>query len=201
MKVTRIVAQVKDKSRYSIYVDDSFVFGISESGLLKAGIQIGLELTDEELVAYKKDAAADKLYNQVLALLLRRPRSEWELQTYLKRKYVPQEEADVLLSELRQKGYVNDEEFARRWVEFRRLLKTISRRKLQLELKQKRISDDIIGKVLADDVTQDIDVLREEVQKKRKQTRYQDDDKLMQYLARQGYRYEDIKAVLAGDAG
>ncbi len=201
MKVTRIAAQVKDKNRYSIYVDDSFAFGISESGLLKAGLRLEQELTAEELADYKKDAADDKLYNQVLALLMRRPRSEWELKTYLKRKQIPEEEIDPLLGELRQKGYVDDEDFARRWVENRRLLKTISQRKLQLELKQKRVSDDIIRSVMAEDETRDIDVLREEVQKKRKQTRYQDNDKLMQYLARQGYRYEDIKAALAGDTG
>lgn len=201
MKVTRIATQVKDKNRYSIYVDDSFAFGISESGLLKAGLRLGQELTAEELADYKKDAAADKLYNQVLALLMGRPRSEWELKTYLKRKQIPEEEIDPLLGELRQKGYVDDEDFARRWVENRRLLKTISQRKLQLELKQKRVNDDIIRIVMAEDETRDIDVLREEVQRKRKQTRYQDNDKLMQYLARQGYRYEDIKTVLAGNNG
>jgi SOS response regulatory protein OraA/RecX len=38
--------------------------------------------------------------------------------------------------------------------------------------------------------------LREIIERKRKQTKYQDDLKLMQYLARQGFNYDDIKSEL-----
>ena len=57
------------------------------------------------------------------------------------------------------------------------------------------------GCVLAEDKVDEFEVLKAEVEKKRRQPKYQDDLKLMQYLARQGYTYDDIKRALADDAG
>jgi SOS response regulatory protein OraA/RecX len=78
----------------------------------------------------------------------------------------------------------------------RRLLKPVSVRRLKQELRQKRIADDIAEQVLAADETDDRAVLRELIARKRRQTKYQDDLRLMQYLARQGFGYQDIKNAL-----
>lgn len=196
MKVTKISAQVKTQGRYSIFVDDKFAFGLSELGLINSGIKIGTELTEQRLEELKSEADTDKLYNRAIGLLARRPRSEWELRDYLKRKKVEPDQVDTILNTLSVRGYVNDEDFARRWVENRRLLKPISKRKLTVELKQKRIGEEIIQKVLSEDEADELEVLKQLVIKKRTQTRYQDDKKLMQYLAGQGFGYADIKAAL-----
>jgi SOS response regulatory protein OraA/RecX len=76
------------------------------------------------------------------------------------------------------------------------LLKSVSRRHLLQELRAKHIADDIAQQVLAEDETDELQTLRELVNRKRQQTRYQDELKLMQYLARQGFQYDDIKSVL-----
>lgn len=196
MKVTRIEAQVKQKGRYSIYVDEVFAFGISELGLINAGYRVGQELTTEELAYAKEDAQTDKLYNRLLGLIARRPRSRWEIEDYLRRKEADPVTIDALVARLIDKGFINDHDFAQRWVESRRLLKPTSRRKLELELRTKRVSDAVIKDILAQDETSEYDVLVQEVTKKRRQTRYQDNEKLMNYLARQGYGYEDIKRAL-----
>ena len=196
MKITAIKQQVKDHARYSIFVDDKFSFGLSELGLINSGIKIGQEISEEDLVGYKDTSELDKLYVRVLNLLARRPRSEWEIRDNLKRKHVDPEKIDTILNMLSKRGYVDDKEFATRWVENRRLLKSISRRKLVVELKQKRISEDVISEVIAQDETDELEVLRDEIAKKRRQTRYQEDSKLIAYLARQGYNYGDIKQAL-----
>jgi regulatory protein len=196
MKITGIEAQVKTKGRYSVFVDEKFAFGISEQGLINSGIRIGTEITKDELEKLSEDAHTDKLYNMALGLIARRPRSEWELQDYLKRKKLDQPTRDKIIKRLRELGYVNDQDFAQRWVENRRLLKPISKRKLILELKQKRIRDDVIQGVMHSDETEDIQAIKQEITKKRRQTRYSDDTKLMQYLARQGYGYQDIRRAL-----
>jgi regulatory protein len=98
-------------------------------------------------------------------------------------------------------GYVDDLDFATRWVENRRLLKSTSRRRLAQELRQKRIKDDVIEQVLEQDETDEKDVLRELVKKKRRQ--YPDKLKLMQYLTRQGFDYgvvrDTVDEVLRGE--
>lgn len=200
MQITQIKAQVKTKGRYSIYIDNKYAFGLSELGLINSGIRVGLDLTPEQLAEYKDESQIDRMYNLALNLLARRPRSKWEIEEYFRRKQIEKDVTAELISRLDQKGYINDTDFARRWVESRRLLKPISRRKLQVELKAKRVSDSVIAEVLAADDTQEYEVLVQEVQKKRKQSRYADDTKLLQYLARQGYGYEDIKRALTNDA-
>ena len=66
-----------------------------------------------------------------------------------------------------------------------------------LELQQKRISSDTISKVLAEDETDERQVVRDVIAKKRTQTRYQDDQKLIAYLLRQGFSYDDIRSALS----
>jgi SOS response regulatory protein OraA/RecX len=63
---------------------------------------------------------------------------------------------------------------------------------------QKGVARDIIAGALAElgDEGQD-QMLVDLIEKKRLQTRYQDPDKLMQYLARQGFGYDQIKKALA----
>ncbi len=197
MKITKIEAQVKAKGRYSVFVDEAFAFGISELGLINSGLRVGQDLSREEFSALKQEAKADKVYNQTLALIARRPRSRWEIEDYLRRKDIDQNVADEIVKKLEDKDFINDLDFARRWVESRRLLKPISKRKLELELRTKRVGDHVIREVLAEDEADELEILRQEIAKKRRQSRYQDDGKLMQYLARQGYKYDDIKQALA----
>jgi regulatory protein len=144
----------------------------------------------------KKAAVLDKGYDRALNLISRRPRSRWELEDYLKRKDYEPEAIENILGALSEKGFVDDYDFAKRWVENRRLLKSTSKRRLRQELKQKRVADDIIDQVLEEDETDERKVLRELVERKRRQTKYQDDLKLMQYLSRQGYSYDDIKSAI-----
>ncbi len=196
MKVTAIKHQVKRADRYSIYVDDKYIFSLSETELLNTGLKIGQEFTENELDDLKDTAVLDKGYDRALNLISRRPRSEWELEDYLKRKDYDKEVAQQIIEKLRERGFVNDSEFARRWVENRRLLKATSKRRLRQELKQKRVSDEIIDHALEEDETDEREVVRELVERKRKQTKYQDDLKLMQYLSRQGFSYDMIKDVM-----
>lgn len=196
MKITAIKQQVKRADRYSIYGDSKYLFSFSEGELLASGLRIGQELDQESLDVLRDKAIIDKAYDRTINLVSRRPRSEWELRDYLKRKEYESGVQDEVINRLRERGYVDDADFARRWVENRRLLKSTSKRRLSQELRQKRIADDIIKEVLENDETDELEVLKELVEKKRKQTKYQDNLKLMQYLARQGFSYDLIKEAI-----
>lgn len=197
MKVTKITKQAKTEGRYSIFIDDKFAFGLSELGLINSGIRVGQDLQESEIDKLKDQAEVDKAYNRALGLLARRPRSHWEMQDYLRRKSYDAGLVETVLGMLSERGFINDEDFARRWIENRRLLKPISKRKLSLELKQKRIEDSIIRSVLEDDETDELQVLRDLIDKKRTQSRYRDEAKLIRYLAGQGFTYGDIKQILS----
>jgi regulatory protein len=196
MKITSITTQVKNPNRYSVFVDGAYSFSLSADALLDTHLVNGQELSESDIAHFKKLSAEDKAFNLTLAYVARRMRSEGELADYFRRKSYAPELAEQILTRLRRLSFVDDAEFARRWVENRRMLRSSSAKKLRLELRQKKIADDIIQTVLEEDETDERQLLRELVAKKRKQSRYQDDQKLMRYLAGQGFNYDDIKNTL-----
>jgi regulatory protein len=196
MKVTAIKQQVKRQSRYSIFVEGKYAFSLSEGALLDSRLSIGQNLTEAQVRELKQTSIDDKVYNNALAYAVLRPRSVWEMEQYLRRKKCSPDLSQKLLNKLSNIGLLDDKSFARSWVANRRLLKPISRRRLQQELRAKRVEDVIAKQALDEDETDEQSVLVELVARKRKQTRYQDDQKLMQYLAGQGFSYGDIKTAL-----
>jgi regulatory protein len=136
------------------------------------------------------------LYNQALRYAAMRPRSEWEVEFYLERKGASPSLVDILLNKLSKIGLLDDEKFAQSFVNDRRLLRPTSRRKITAELRKKHVSGEAIDKALGDERQPEQDALLSIIATKRRQTKYQDDLKLMQYLARQGFNYDDIKSAL-----
>ncbi len=197
MKITAIKQQLKRVDRYSVFVDDAYAFSLSEAALLSSGLASGQELSAAQLADLKETSHADKAYGNALRYVALRPRSEWELTSYLARREVDQPVVQQITEKLRSLDLLDDHKFAESWVANRRLLKPVSIRRLTQELKQKHVADDIILQVLQADEVVESDVLAELVARKRRQAKYQDNTKLMQYLARQGFGYDDIKRVLA----
>jgi len=195
MKITAIKQQVKQKDRYSVFVDGKYAFSLSESALLDQKLMLNQELNERRLAELKQESTDDKMYGLALRYGAIRQRSEWEIRNYLERKKVSPALADVILNKLSKFGYIDDEKFARMWVENRRLLRPTSWRKLQQELRAKHVSNEAMEQALATDDIDEQQALRELIAKKR--ARYPDNLKLMQYLARQGFGYEDIKTALA----
>lgn len=194
MRITAIKQQVKRQDRYSIFVDDAFAFSLSEAGLIESGLHSGQELTGAELTGLKQKAGLDKAFGQALRYVALRPRSEWEVATYLQRKGIDAGAAQAIIAKLQNVQLVDDAAFARAWIANRRLLKNSSKQRLLLELKTKRVPDAVIAEALAEDAGDDRTALRELIAKKRR--RYPDQQKLMQYLARQGFSYDHIKQEL-----
>jgi regulatory protein len=200
MKITAIKQQIKRQGRYSIFVEGKYSFSLSETALLDSRLGIGLELTEARLGELKQQSVDDKVYNNSLAYAMLRPRSFWEMEQYLRRKKCSPSLSKKILNKLSVLGILNDENFARSWVANRRLLKPVSRRRLLQELRTKRVSEEVVERVLGEDETDEKTLLVALIARKRKQTRYQDDQKLMQYLAGQGFNYGDIKDTLSAES-
>jgi regulatory protein len=101
MKITAIKQQVKRQGRYSIFVDDKYAFSLSENALLDQKITIGQEITREELDGFKDASQFDKAYNLTLGYVARRPRSEWELRDYFRRKDIDPEAGEQIMTRLK----------------------------------------------------------------------------------------------------
>jgi regulatory protein len=210
MIITGITAQQKDKNRVNVMVDGKYRFSLDIFQYADLGIKVGKDYSDEELTLLETESQFGKVYARALEYCLMRPHSSREVRDYLYRKTrdsktktgeikkgIAAEVTDRVFGRLVEKGYVDDDKFTRYWVENRSLTKGASRRKLQAELRTKGVESSIIDRYLAESTRTDEDELAKIIAKKRK--RYPDNQKLMQYLARQGFSYDDIKNSLSTD--
>lgn len=198
MKVTAIKQQVKKKDRFSVFVDERYAFSLSDAALLETKLATGDELSESRVRELKKLSDDDKVYQQTLRYIALRPRSEWEIRFYLeRRKRVSPALTDSILNKLSIVGLIDDSKLAKAFVHDRRLLRPTSRRKLITELRKKHVNEEIIEQAVGTEADDERAALRAVIINKRRQTKYQDDLKLMQYLARQGFNYGDIKEALA----
>lgn len=197
MKITAIKAQTKNPERVSVYVDERYAFSLNHAQLLEQKLRVGLELDEPRLAELRRVSDFGKAYERALSYVMIRPRSVRELQQYARRKQWPAQDTRAITDKLLARGYLNDRAFARSWVQSRQLTKTMSTRRLRLELKQKGVTDDNINDALAEAGYDELTALRALIAKKRKLARYvKDEQKLIQYLASQGFSFDDIKTVL-----
>lgn len=210
MKITAISVQARDKNRVNVFVDGTYRFSLAIAQVADLGIKVGKEYTDAELLELEQESQFGKLYTRTLEYCFARPHSRQEVEQYLYRKTRPQllQKGGIkpgvspvltrrVFDRLDEKGYLNDTSFARYWIENRQMRKGISRRKLQAELRAKGVAGSIIDSLLAETERTDEDELQKIIAKKAR--RYDDQQKFMAYLARQGFSYDDIKAALSND--
>ena len=98
---------------------------------------------------------------------------------------------NLIISRLVEKGYLDDQKFAEYYVENRFVKKGISQKRLKMELIKKGISNSNIEQVL--NKRNDEEEIKKIINKKRKKY---DDDKLIQYLVRQGFDYQLARTLV-----
>ena len=89
-----------------------------------------------------------RAYNICLRFLAPRPRSISEVRRHLSKKETAGEVIEIIIEKLSQENLLNDEDFARMFVESRERHKPRSRFALGCELRQKGIKDNLIDKIL-----------------------------------------------------
>ena len=196
-KITNIKQAVKNPERANVFVDGKYEFSLDVTQLLDLKLKVGQEITLAQLSEFKKLSEYGKLYQRTLEWVLSRPRSEKETSDYLYKKIyekkLDKEYINQIIEKLEKKKYLNDEAFAKWYVENRFVKKGISKKRLSLELAKKGISREIVERVLKDSGRDEKEEILKIIAKKR--ARY-DDDKLIQYLGRQGFSYELAKDLV-----
>ncbi|HEY1085694.1 MAG TPA: RecX family transcriptional regulator [Candidatus Saccharimonadales bacterium] len=213
MKITDISQAIRNPNRVNVSVDGKFRFSLDISQVTDLGLKIGKEYSEDELAELETESQFGKLYARALEYTLLRPHSSREIKDYLWRKTrttkykskrtgeikeregVSRELTDRVFARLIERGYIDDEKFAKWWVENRNQRKGTSRRKLASELASKGVSSEIVESALIGSDRSDNEELAKIIAKKH--TKYADEQKLIAYLARQGFSYDDIKSALS----
>ncbi len=147
----------------------------------------------EDPVALGPEADQEAVARKILLdQLTGRARSRSELEGKLAKKGVPDQVAVRLLDRFEEVGLVDDEAFARSWVESRQAGKGLARRALAQELRRKGVDDEVAREVLEDvDPDDEESAARELVRRKMRTAARLDRDtairRLSGMLARKGY--------------
>ncbi len=169
------------------------------------GVGYGVYLSDQEIGALKTLDLRAKAYDQAVRFLAVRPRSVWEVRQKLERYRSRQKESlaaahiDWVTDKLLEQGYLNDEEFARFWVEQRNQFKPLAPRALRHELLRKGIAERTIEGVLAGAVDAEAAALQA-ARSQARRWRMLDEEtfrkKMAAFLQRRGFSWAVVRDVL-----
>ncbi|WP_405990402.1 recombination regulator RecX [Streptomyces sp. NBC_00986] len=135
---------------------------------------------------------AERARGICLRLLTGNPRTRKQLADALRKREIPDEVADEVLSRFEEVGLINDGAFADAWVESRHHGRGLARRALAQELRTKGVDSTLIDEAVSQlDSDQEETTARELVDRKLRSTRGLDRDKRLRrlagMLARKGY--------------
>ena len=189
MGVARSSKPAKPRRRVETHRDDPEQW----HGDVGAGVRAWVGDSPPDPVADVPDADPESVARTILLdALTGQARSRKELREKLAKKGVPDELADRLLDRFTEVGLVDDEAFARSWVESRQRSRGLARRALAQELRRKGVDDETARTALDDvDPAQEEQAARMLVRKKLRSLRGVDQvtatRRLAGLLGRKGY--------------
>jgi len=139
--------------------------------------------------------------NNAYMLLRMRPRSESEIRSRLKLKGYGEALIEGIVGDLKRTSDINDEKFARFWVESRMHMNPAGSVVLKHELKRKGVSDAIIKAALEekeknyDEYELALNMGRERFERLKKLDRSKAIKRLYDFMLRRGFAYETVRRV------
>lgn len=147
-EITALEIQKHNKERVNVFLDGQFALGVTV--LVAATLRKGQYLSDVEIEKLKQEDERNKAYAHAIRFLGFRARSQAEMVRYLRDKGYSAEVVDEIVGRLVNEQYLDDEAFARFWLEDRERFRPRGQQALRYELRQKGITDEVIDTVLTD---------------------------------------------------
>ncbi|MBC8171806.1 MAG: RecX family transcriptional regulator [Anaerolineae bacterium] len=195
--ITALEVQKRNHERVNVFLDGEYSFSIA---LIEAArLRKGQTLTEAEITALHGEDAVHKAVDSAVRLLTYRPRSIAEIRRNLIEKSMDEPVIDAALDRLSALGYLDDEAFARFWVENRTAFKPLGPTALRYELRQKGVAEAIIQEVLENqDVTEAAQkAAAGHIRRLRGMDQRTFRQKLGSFLQRRGFSYEVIGGVVS----
>ena len=187
------------KSRYKVFIEGQFAFTLYKGELSRYHIAEDNRI-DEEVYDILRKLVIKRAKLRAMHLLSDMGRTESQLRTKLKQGGYPDEAVEEAIRYVKSFGYINDAEYVRSFIDSRKEKK--SKKEIYAALKQKGVDSDIIEQVFEEmdygeeDSRQAIEALMRKRNYNPDSADLTEKQKLMGYLMRKGFRYEDVNSVL-----
>jgi regulatory protein len=198
--ISRITVQVRDPERVSLFIDGEFAFGLPAIEVMKRGLKRGDELTQADIEQLLAVDEIERAVTAALTFVSYRPRSEREVRDRLRLRDFSQPAIDQAVERMRGWKYLDDQAFARWWVENRGEHRPRGKRLLAGELRTKGVPSEVINEVIEeaeiDEFPAALEVARKRMGSLSNLDRQAQERRLGSYLARRGYGWDVVGPVL-----
>ena len=196
MKITDITLQSKNIDRVNLFLDGKFYAGVSRIAVYNHRLEVGGEITEQELDKLIFDSDKDKAFDYALTYIAKYTPTAKALRGKLNDKGYGKIIVDYTVEKCEKYGYINDQEYARSYIAFNCTVK--GKKRIRQELKNKGISDAVIDRELSK--MQPNGSCAELAKKKSGGMDLSDPKnraKIIRFLQYRGYVWEDISQALA----
>lgn len=208
MIVTKIEYQKRDPNRVNVYVDGQFFCGISLDTLARENLYEGMDIDDELMERIFQTDLRSRFLVRATEYLSHSPKTEFQLLRYLKnlrfkKKNIWFKEGinldwdkffNDILCKLKEYKYIDDENYARLFVQSRLRSKPRSKSVLIGELMSKGVSKEIAQSIVDEEVIDEIDLLKAAFEKKYRGKKIDiKDQKMVTFLQRKGFSWDLIE--------
>jgi len=196
MKIERVSR--KDEKNVSVYFDNGERLILSEDTFYNSGLRKGDEISEDRFSFFIEQNILYHIKQRAFSYLARRFHSERELLIKLKQKSYEERLIKLVLNELREKSFIDDQVFANHFIEEKLKKKRWGKNKIRAALFSKGVSASIIDEVLKSfDSEEDqneaaISLVKKKFEnlKKRETDCKKLKQKLVAFLLSRGFEYE-----------
>ncbi|MBQ7885118.1 MAG: RecX family transcriptional regulator [Clostridia bacterium] len=195
-----IVTELKQKGKsesYYAYFDNELYGELQLETLVKHHIKVGEEISNSQLEIIKEENDKLTCFNRALKYISSRLKTEKQMREYLHGLKYSNNAINQAINKLKEYGYINDEHFAKTFVEIYGESK--GKKYLQRELMLKGVSQNIITSLLEE---QDETVACEmqcakKIKNMAKPISQKDKEKLYRFLLSKGFEFSVVKQCVS----
>ena len=187
------------KTKFIIEVDGKFAFVLYKGELKRFGVTQGVELSEMIYQQIRTEIVLKRAKLRAMHLLTDTAKTEKGLREKLRQGHYPEDIIEQAMDYVRSFGYLDDRKYAESFVLSRKESK--SRKEIYAALLQKGVSAEQIQEVLDEVYAEEgeREAIRKLILKKHVdvlQANEEELHKLYGYLARKGFRYEEIRKAI-----
>ena len=201
--VTRLAGQKKNPQRVSVFIDETFAFGVHVDLIVEFGLHKGQALSVEEQQRIVEADRARAARAMALDYLGYRARTEHEVRQKLTRSGFDDAVAERTVVWLCELSYLDDAAYARSYVEARFRNRGYGPGRLRADLQRRGIEGRLIDAALETLVEQEdmLEAARSHAEKRWPRLAAEADafkrrKKLSEYLVRRGFSYDTARRVV-----
>ncbi|MBQ8178515.1 MAG: regulatory protein RecX [Clostridia bacterium] len=187
----------RNKKSYTLVVGEEVIKNVNVDVALSYSLQVG-EMAPDKFKEFLKENDRQNAKSYLYNMIARKARTTKEAKDRLYEKGYHKDAVDYAIASVSSYGYLDDEEYAKNYVE--NAMRSKGGYRVRRELQLKGVSDESIAEALLEmDSDSEFDSAYELAKKYLKSKDVTDEkvkEKLFRYLVSRGYGYDSVKKVM-----